>query len=88
METVATAPKGKARKVAAPHTKRIGTLGPLLQVEYQVRHDEDSGVILAYRTDEVDTWGKRTYFVVLPDGDLQQWYLFPDEVLSEAKENA
>ena len=54
----------------------------LVTINYQTRdlgYGSEEGTVNAYLTDEIDTWGKRTFQVILPDGDLQPWYLFPDE---------
>ena len=62
----------------------------LMEIEYETRdlgYGSESGMVYGYLTNEVDTWGKRTVNVLLANGDLQTWYLFPDEYTAhEVKE--
>lgn len=40
----------------------------------------EEGIVEAYITDEVDTWGKRTILISHDDGvGFLRYYLFPDE---------
>ncbi len=50
------------------------------ELEWQcTRGCDDEGLATAYQTNAVDTWGKRTFMIVLANGDLQPIYLFPSE---------
>lgn len=52
-----------------------------MTIRYRARdlgYGVERGIAQALVTDEVDTWGKRTIYV-LGEWTWEKWYLFPDE---------